>query len=256
VWVFLNYRVLQGVFCSFMLICAGDGVVIERDVVISLLKLTKDSPVLIENVNRDARVTSGVALKLFTKLQNEGVICLKDDSVEVNSDNRLRLAIKAVSLGADVEHVSRFLRWQEFESIATIALERNGYLTAKNVRFKHGGRRWEIDVVGCKKPLVLCVDCKRWQRGLRYSALKKIVEAQVERTRALASMLPSPALKLECVKWSKAKFVPVILSLMPSNLKFYAGVPVVPVLQLQDFLVQLPAYVAECTYFTEEFSHL
>jgi Holliday junction resolvase-like predicted endonuclease len=230
--------------------------VIERDLLISLLKLTKDGPVLNKNVKQDAKIALDIALKLLEKLQNEGLIYLKDDFVELTSDSRLRLAVKATSLGADVEYVSSLLRWQEFEDIAAVALERNGYVTTKNVRFKHGGRRWEIDVVGCRKPLVLCVDCKRWQRGVAPSALGKIVEAQVTRTQALTDTLPSPTLKLECVKWQKAKFVPVILSLVPSSFKFYAGVPVVPVLQLQDFLVHLPAYVEEFTYFTKEFSHL
>jgi Holliday junction resolvase-like predicted endonuclease len=230
--------------------------VIERDLLISLLKLTKDGPVLTKSVNQEARIASDIARKLLENLQNEGLLYLKDDSVEVNNDNRLRLAVKAVSIGADVEHVSILLRWQEFEDIAAVALERNGYVTAKNVRFKHGGRRWEIDVVGCRKPIVLCVDCKRWQRGVKPSALGKIVEAQMERACALADTLPSPALKVACVKWNKAKFVPVILSLVPSRFKFYDGVPVVPVLQLQDFLVQLPAYMESVKYFTKEFGHL
>jgi Holliday junction resolvase-like predicted endonuclease len=230
--------------------------VIERDLLISLLKLTKDGPVLIECVNQDARIASDIVRKLLEKLQNEDMLYLKEDTVEANSDNRLRLAVKAASLGADVEHISAFLRWQEFEDIAAIALERNGYVVAKNVRFKHAGRRWEIDVVGCRKPLVLCVDCKHWQRGLKPSALRKIVEAQVERAHALANTLPSAALKVECVKWNRAKFVPVILSLIPSSFKFYDNVPVVPVLQLQDFLIQLPAQVESLTYFVKEFSHL
>jgi Holliday junction resolvase-like predicted endonuclease len=230
--------------------------VIERDLLISLLKLTKDGPVLTEYVNQDARIASDIVRKLLEKLQNEDMLYLKEDTVEANSDNRLRLAVKAASLGADVEHISAFLRWQEFEDIAAIALERNGYVVAKNVRFKHAGRRWEIDVVGCRKPLVLCVDCKHWQRGVKPSALRKIVEAQVERAHALANTLPSAALKVECVKWNRAKFVPVILSLIPSSFKFYDNVPVVPVLQLQDFLIQLPAQVESLTYFVKEFSHL
>ena len=230
--------------------------VIERDLLISLLKLTKDRPVLIECVNQDARIASDIVRKLLEKLQNEDMIYLKDDIVEVNSGNRLRLAAKAASLGADVERISAFLRWQEFEDIAAIALERNGYVVAKNVRFKHARRRWEIDIVGCRKPLVLCVDCKHWQRGVKPSALRKIVEAQVERAQALADALPSAALKAECVKWNKAKFVPVILSLIPSSLKFFDNVPVVPVLQLQDFLIQLPAYVESLKYSVKEFRHL
>jgi Holliday junction resolvase-like predicted endonuclease len=229
---------------------------IERDLLISLLKLAKNGPVLIKNVNQDARMPSDIVRNLLEKLQNEGLLYMKEDIVEVDTDNRLRIAVKAASIGADVEHISAFLRWQEFEEIAAIALERNGYVAAKNVRFKHAGHRLEIDVVGCRKPLVLCVDCKHWQREVKPSALNRIVEAQVSRTHALADTLPSPSLKIECVKWNRAKFVPMILSLIPSNSKVYHGVPVVPVLQLQDFLSQLPAYVESFKYFTKEFSHL
>jgi Holliday junction resolvase-like predicted endonuclease len=230
--------------------------VIERDMLMSLLKLTKDGSILIENVNKDSKIASDIVRKLLEKLQNEGLVYLKEDAVEINSDNRLRLAVKAVSLGADIEHVSGFFSWQEFENIAALALERNGYVVTKNLRFKQAGRRWEIDVVGCRKPLVLCVDCKHWQRGVKPSALRKIVEAQVERAHALADTLPNAKWKAECVKWNKAKFVPVILSLLPSRSKFYENVPVVPVLQLQDFLIQLPAQVESLTYFVKGFSHL
>jgi Holliday junction resolvase-like predicted endonuclease len=230
--------------------------VIERDLIISLLKLTRDGPVSVESVNKDARIASDIVKKLLKKMQNEDLIYLQDDSVEASSDNRLRLAVRAASLGADVENISAFLRWQEFEDIAAFALERNGYFVAKNVRFKHAGRRWEIDIVGCRKPLVLCVDCKHWHHGVKPSALGKIVEAQEERAYALADTLPSAELQVECVKWNQAKFVPVILSLIPSSFKFYDNVPVVPVLQLQDFLTQLPAHVESLKYFAKEFSHL
>ena len=229
---------------------------IEQDLLISLLKLTKDGAVLIEYVNKDSRIASDIVRKLLKKLQNEGLVYLEDNVVETNSANRLMLAVKAASLGADIEHISAFLRWQEFEDIAALALERNGYVVTKNVRFKHAGRRWEIDAVGCRIPLVVCVDCKHWHRGLTPSILGKIVEAQVERAHALADALPNTELKIECAKWDKAKFIPVILSLFPSSFKFYDNVPVVPVLKLQDFLIQLPAHVASLKYSKKEFSHL
>jgi len=229
---------------------------IEIDLLISLLKLTKDGFVSIKCVNQDVRIGLDIVRKMLKKLQNAGMVYLNGATVEANSDQRLKIAVEAASLGADVEHISSFLRWQEFEDITSIALERNGYIATKNVRFKYAGHRWEIDVVGCKKPLVLCVDCKHWQRGVHPSALRKIVEAQAERARALAERLPSPKLKVECVKWNEARFIPVILVLIPSRFKFYDNVPVVPVLQLQDFLFQLPSYVESLKYFTIEFSHL
>ena len=229
---------------------------VERNLVISLLKLTKEGPVLIESVNKDARIPSAVALKLLGKMQSEGLIYLKQDSIEVDSNGRLKLAVKAASLGADVEHISDLLCWQEFEEIAALALRNNGYIVENNVRFKHAGRRWEIDVVGCRKPLVICIDCKHWQRGMAPSVLKRIVDSQVERTRALADSLPNIALKLECTKWDKAKFVPSVLSLIPSAFKFYDKVPVVPVLQLQDFISQLPAYIETVKFFPKTFKSL
>jgi len=195
-------------------------------------------------------------MNLLEKLQTEELLKLNQGSVEAHSENRLKLAIKAISLGADVEVVSGFLHWQEFESIAATALKNNGYIVKQNLRFKQAARRWEIDVVGCKKPLVVCVDCKDWHHGLPPSAIRRIVEAQVERARTLADSLPNLSVGLECVKWNKAKFVPVVLVLMPSRFKFCDDVPIVPVLQLQDFLYQLPVEVESLKYFQKEFLHL
>jgi hypothetical protein len=86
------------------------------------------------------------------------------------------------------------------------------------------------------------LDCKHWHHGLQRSAAEKIAEQQAERTRALVMSLPNPAVKIEFLSCGIAKFLPSVLSLTFDRFKFYKGVPVVPVLQLQDFLNQLPAY--------------
>ena len=229
---------------------------IEGKLLISLLKLTEKGAVKQEDVNKDARLPSSLALTLLEKLQNENLVYLKDGSVEVNTESRLKLAIKAVELGVDVQSISDFLCWQEFEAMAAVALELNGYSARKNVRFKQEGRRWEIDVVGCRKPLVLCIDCKHWHHGMHRSTMNKMATAQAERVAAFADSLPSISSDLPCAKWSKVKFVPVILSLIPFAPKFCDNVPVVPVLQLQDFVSQLPLNVESLKYFSRTFSHL
>ncbi len=229
---------------------------VERNLLISLLKLTKESDILIEDVKTDCKIVSIVMEKLLVKLQSEGLIYLKSDRVEVDKDMRLKLAVKAASLGSDVEQISSFLCWQEFEEIAAFALKNYGYIVANNVRFKHGNRRWEIDVVGFRKPLVICIDCKHWQHTISPSALKKIVDSQVERTKSFADSLPNLSRKVECTCWNEAKFVPVIVSLMPSASKFYDKVPVVPILQMQDFLNQLPLYSNSLRFFSKTFNKL
>ena len=229
---------------------------VERNLIISVLKLTKDSAVLAKNVKDDAKLPMETTYSLLAKLQSEDLLNLNGDVLEVSIDDRLKLAVKAVSLGADVQHVSDLLCWQEFEEIAGIALKNNGYIVQNNVRFKHSGHKWEIDVVGCKKPLVVCIDCKHWQRGMTPSVLTRIVDAQTERTRALAEACPNVSFKLDCQNWANAKFIPAVLSLTQCTFKFFGKVPIVPILQVQDFLSQLPAYTDSLKFFAKSFEHL
>jgi Holliday junction resolvase-like predicted endonuclease len=231
-------------------------VTVERNLLISLLKLTKKSSALFEDVKKEAHLPMDLCFELLQKMQNENLVYLKNDTIEIKSSNRLKLAIKAASLGSDIQNVSDLLCWQEFEEITALAMRSNGYSVHNNVRFKQGGRRWEIDVIGCKKPLVVCIDCKRWQHIINASALKRIVMSQVDRTGALADFLPNPALKLECDKWEKAKFIPAVVSLFQSAYKFCYEVPIVPVLQMQDFICQLPAYIHEIKFVPKTFEKL
>ncbi len=229
---------------------------VECKLLISLLKLAKEKPVLIEDVKTAARIPLEVCWQLLQKMQNENLVYLTSQSVEVDSANRLKIAVKAATLGTDIQTISNLLGWQEFEEMTAIALKSNGYTVHNNLRFKHAGRRYEVDVVGCRKPLVICIDCKRWQHAIAASALRKIVEEQTERTQALADSLPNPKLELECIKWDNAKFLPAVLSLMPSAYKFYYEVPVVSVLQIQDFICQLPLHAESLKCFPKRFSKL
>jgi len=222
---------------------------IERKLIISILNLTQNGSVSYELIKKDANIPSQICQELLKKLQKDGLLYLQNNSVQTNNMQRLKLAVNAIRLGSDPELTSSFLKWNEFEDIATVIFEQNGYSVKKNLRFKHGGHRWEIDVIGCKKPIAVCVDCKRWQHGLTPSALRKVVAEQVERTKALVESLPNPAVKIEFVKWQTGIFVPAVLSLRESRLKFYDDVPVIPVMRFQDFISQLPAYINEVKHF-------
>ena len=228
---------------------------IERELIITILRLTKTGSVSHKLINRAAQISSQVAGNLLGKLQMNGLIHLKKDMVKADSLQRIKLAVKAINLGADLERVGSFLKWQEFENMAAIALARNNCIIEKNLRFKHAGRKWEIDIVGCKKPVAVCIDCKHWHRGMQPSTLKKIVEDQVERTFALAKSLPSLSSRVECASWDEAKLVPAVLSLVVGRFKYYDNVPIVPILQLQDFLSQLPAYADSLKHFTKQLAN-
>jgi len=213
---------------------------IETSMLIAILKLTKAGSVSQELINKCARIPSQVGRELLQKMQNEDLIYLHHELVEANDLQRLELAVRALKLGADLEKVSDCLQWKEFEGMAALAFENNGYVVQRNVHFKNHARRWEIDVVGVRKPLVVCIDCKHWHHKLCESTARKIVSEQVARVRALAGTLPNPVARIKAVALDKYKFVPIVLSLIVENSKFFEGVPIVPILQLQDFLNNLP----------------
>ena len=210
------------------------------EVIISILKASKGEPISRELVNSEDKFPLETTERLLQTLHNDGLVYLLDGFLQTNSSQRISLALRALELGADYERVSSFLEWREFESLAAAALEIHGYSVVRNMRFKQGGRRWEMDIVGCRRPLVVCVDCKQWRQGLCPSKLRGAIDQQVKRTMAFSEFLPSPTVRVECVSWDRAKFIPVVVSLIPASFKFHERTPVVPILQLQDFLAQLP----------------
>lgn len=222
---------------------------VERNFLVSVLKLTRNGPIAKELVARDAGIPVQVADELLKKFCEAGLIQRWLKTIEVSSNQRVKIAIHAIKSGADFERACRFLEWIEFENLAAAAFEANNFAVRKRFRFKWAQRRWEIDVLGCRDFLIACVDCKHWSHGWRKSAIMKAVEAQALRTKVLAEALPSLQEEIGLVHWRKASLLPVVLSLVPGPLKFYSKVPIVPILQLQNFLNELPAHVTSLTHF-------
>jgi len=222
----------------------------ERNLLVSILKLTKFGPIQEDIISRDAQIPRQNTEKILKKLYSEGLIQSENGIVEASLDQRIKIAIQAIKLGIDFEKVCSFLDWSEFESIATAAFEANYFTVKRGFRFAWSGRRWEIDILGFKESVVACVDCKHWHHGWRRAATIKAVEAQVKRTEALADALPMLHEKIELTTWEKAVLIPIVLSLYPSPLKFYKKTPIVPILQLQNFLSEFSAYVNELAHFS------
>jgi len=205
-----------------------------------------------ELIQRDAKITVHMLEQALGKLSKSGFIQQKGSLVEASPNQRVNMVVQAIKLSADFERICKLLEWSEFESIAAHAFQANGFKVLSNFRFKKAGKRWEIDVLCCREPLIVCVDCKHWRHGWSRAATVKAVEAQVERTRAFFNALPSYYQKAKLSKWTSATLVPLILSLVPGPLKFYKNVPIVPILQLQDFISELPLEVNSLTSFKKK----
>lgn len=226
--------------------------VVEREILIALLEQTREEATAIGNLRSHVRITGDALHFQLVRLKQEGLVKEDGGLIEASPGQRLELAVKAVNLGADFERVCRALGWLEFEEMAAHILEENGYGVRRRFRFKAKGRRWEVDVLAYRRPLVLCIECKRWTRGMGNSAVRNIVEAHLEKVRVLSEKLVSLAAVLGLRTWTKAVVIPLTLSLSQASASFYGGAPIVSVLKLPDFLSEFEGRLDDLVHFEVE----
>jgi len=157
----------------------------------------------------------------------EAIAVIEDVSnrlgLKCDPNDKVLAAVGLVRTGAPPESVSSLMSWKEFEDFCARLLKAGGYQVKRNIVFTKPRR--QIDIFAVSSSLALSVDCKHWERGFGYSALQKIAARQIERTALYKrkSKLSVPVL-------------PVILTLLDSPSRLVAGVPVVPIFALRDFL--------------------
>ena len=226
------------------------SVAIKREILVSILGSTiENNNVRVEDISKGARVPRELTKEILMKLHKEKLLKLEDNKVIVDSLQRLKIAEKAITLGADVERIARFLTWIEFESFSRSVFEANGFEVKKNLRFTWLKKRWEIDILGLKKPIIISADCKHWHKKWGGAASIRAAKNQIERTKALAKASRNIMDRIGIIGWRHAYFIPVILSLSPSQYKFYKRTPIVPILQLKDFLENVIIHLDEITSF-------
>ena len=211
----------------------------EREILISILRLTLEGPASIELIAKNSRTPLSVVEEQIKKFLSLNLAEKKGALIRVSPLQRLKIAFRAITLGADIERVCRNLSWKEFEDVTVTAFQTNGYSTIKHFRFRHENRMWEIDVLAIKGKIVVCVDCKRWMKRLSASTMSRVAEAQIGRVKALSKIIDKSTFPAE----GRTFLIPMILSLVPASSKFCNGVPIVPILQLQNFLDELPAHM-------------
>jgi hypothetical protein len=211
--------------------------------VLALLKAEEES-ISIRDLSERLTLPQEDLLKLFTQLEEEKVIKKTNDDAAIivpRGEDRLRTAIKAVTLGARIEESAKILSWKEFESFCTKVMEENGYSCIHEFRFKSSrGRRYECDIVALCNPMLLLADCKHYAGKVR--GLRTVVEKQVERANALdKSFLTLMRGISQLASWQEIIIVPIIITLFPESIAFVDGVPVIPAFKLNQFIQELPS---------------
>ena len=213
----------------------------QRDILIALLENTQKKPVDSNALRETVRVTDEVYNTYITHLASNGLIDEDQGSVTASLDQRLELAIRAVQAGGDLERVSRALGWLEFEEIVARIFEENGYDVKRRFRFQADGRRWEIDVLATRRPLIVCGECKHWAKGLGSTTARRIAETHLEKVETLSRSVGGLRERMGIDNWLQATMIPMTLSLQPARERIYRRIPVVSVYGLPGFLSEFEA---------------
>lgn len=146
-----------------------------------------------------------------------------------SSSEKILAAMALIRTGSTPESIASLLSWGEFEAFCGAILRATGYAVKNNIVITKPRRQLDLFAEG--PDLALSVDCKHWGKGFGPSELERIAGEQVERTRLYKakSRLNLPVL-------------PVILTLVDSPTRLIAGVPVVPIFALRDFLASVSRF--------------
>lgn len=150
---------------------------------------------------------------------------------------KVQVAMHSIQLGQPERQILDSLTWQEFEEFVSAIFDRHNFSVHHRYRFTIT-RRYEIDVIATRKPILFCVDCKHYgiRRG-KSSILRNAVEEQFKRTKALATQFAAHQAKLNCLGWRKVKLLPLVVTMLHEELIFHEKIPIVPATQLNAFIL-------------------
>ena len=214
----------------------------KNSLLLSILRHSHEEMAEINEVAQDSRLSADDVGLIIKNLEKGQLISIeKSGGILADTTQRLRIAFELVKTGSDIERIFKYLSWQEFEEASARILEESGYAVHRRVRFRNEARKFEIDLLGLRQPLILCLDCKHWMRGSQRSPLKKAIGEQVIRVEGFAHFVRANRERFHMETWKKAKLLPVMIVLLDVPLQVYEGVPAVPILRLGNFLYELPA---------------
>jgi len=130
----------------------------------------------------------------------------------------------------DLEIVSREVIWQNFEKLAAFIFEKNNFEVRTNTVKTFNKKRRQYDAIAKKGSQTFLIECKKWSGNrCRLSALKRAIKQHIERTAFYKAATDEDA-------------IPVIVTLIEEEIRFYEGVPIVPIQKLNSFINELDKY--------------
>jgi hypothetical protein len=224
----------------------------KRVLLQQILEGTKEGVLDLSETRENLKITQEAFSAIVDELYNRRLIDICADKLLASLDQRLKLAVMAIKLGADFEKVCKVLGWLEFEELVAHIFRENGYNTRNRYRFKANGRRWEIDVLATSYPYIVCAECKHYTTIMGNSTARNIIEIHIEKIEILCEHIGHLAKKIGVHNWKKAILVPITLTLSPTKMNIYRRMPSVSVFTLPSFLSEFQGYLERIIHYHVE----
>jgi len=171
----------------------------------------------------------------------EGVLA-RGITGEVVIANAVELVMRLVERGIDVEALSEYIDWDEFEDFVSKAFEASGMIVLRDVKSTRV-KKFQIDAIAIDTRLstALVLECKHWRTGItkRLNDLVREHVARLNKFNSSCEWFVAEYPELRRVK----HFIPVVIALKNVETRIVDGVPVVPVYVLRNFIADLDRYV-------------
>jgi Restriction endonuclease len=206
----------------------------HADLLVRVLAAIEPEKVMsLDNFQQACAISSkSVAKSVLDYLQVNNIGYVSKKTVKFSGYDRIHVAVLALQMRGDIEQVSTYLSWKDFEKLASEVLRSFGYRTSINVRFAKP--RMEIDVVGTSSDgFTIAVDCKHWKRS-NLSSISNFSQKQAVRAEWL-------------IKYQKtiSQVVPVMLTLHAESISFINRVPLVPIHKFRSFIMDVKGFLPE-----------
>ncbi|MDQ3853177.1 MAG: DUF234 domain-containing protein, partial [Thermoproteota archaeon] len=138
----------------------------HADLIVKVLAAIEPEKVMTVDIFQQACGISSksVAKSVLSYLEVNNIGSISKNTIRFSTSDRIHAAVLALQMKSDIEQISTYLSWKDFEKLASEVLRSFGYRTQTNVRFVKP--RMEIDVVGTSSDgFAIAVDCKHWKRS-------------------------------------------------------------------------------------------
>jgi len=182
---------------------------------------------------------------------------LNNESWNHVSINKIDFVLDSLNfLDHDISQLSTILNYSDFEKLVNRILAFNEFKVLNNFRFSDKSNykkqtdqtRYEIDVIGLNRKVLILIDAKQWNRRDSFSAINKAANLQLQRVKALQK---NPFILGDLIKKLNSKttniknqlpliLIPIMVTLEESNLKLnHNKIPIVSIYKFNSFLREL-----------------